>query len=185
MKKILILSALVATLASVNAMAADANITFNGTVSASTCTLAAADASKVLTIPSVAAATLYATANNGYLTYNASSSFGFSACPAGLTKVISNYTYQGSLNGSSTDTATATGTATNVALIVMQNSTATNATIVKANGTSSTANQTTIVSNAATVPVTVGVQPYNSSGTVTLPTVGTYTGTYTVAFTYS
>ena len=185
MKKILILSALMTALTSAGAMAADANINFTGTVSASTCTLNAADASKTLTIPNVSPATLYAAGNTGYLTYNASGSFGFTACPAGLTKVTSNYTYQGAIAGAAASTGVATGTATNVGMVVMQSSAASTSSIVSINGTSGTLNQVAIASNAATVPVIVGAYAVNSSGTLTLPTAGNYTGTYTVAFTYS
>lgn len=185
MKKILILSALMTALASAGAMAADANVNFTGTVSAATCTLNAADASKTLTIPSVSAGTLFAAGVNGYLTYNASSSFGFTACPAGLTRVTSAYTYQGSLMTGAPEQAMATGTATNMSMIVMQGLTPNLSSIVNADGTSSTRNYATITANAATVPVIVGVNSKNASGTVTLPTMGTYTGTYLVAFTYS
>lgn len=185
MKKILILSALMTALTSAGAMAADANVNFTGTVSAATCTLNAADASKTLTVPSVSAATLFAAGANGYLTYNASSSFGFTACPAGLTRVTSAYTYQGSLIAGNSEQAIATGTATNMTMIVMQGLTPNSSSIVKADGTSAAVNQTTITANAATVPVIVGVNSKNASGAVTMPTVGTYTGTYLVAFTYS
>ena len=115
MKKILILSALMTALTSAGAMAADANINFTGTVSAATCTLAAADAAKTLTIPNVAAATLLAASGSAYLTYNASGSFNFSACPAGLTRVTSAYTYQGSFVSGLTNTVVASGTASNIA----------------------------------------------------------------------
>ena len=178
------MTALGMALVSSGVMAADGNINFTGTVSASTCTLAAADASKVLTIPNVSPATLLAAGNPGYLTYNASSSFNFSACPSGLTKVISAYTYQGTIAGSN-NWAMPTGTASNVSLYVMQSSTAASASNVKLDGTSSTANQATISANSATVPVTVGVSAYNAAQVLTLPTVGTYTGTFVVAFTYS
>lgn len=185
MKKILILSALVTALTSAGAMAADANINFNGTVSASTCTLNAADAAKTLTIPSVSAATLLAAGANAYLTYASSSSFGFTACPAGLTKVTSAYTYQGSTMSGNPNWAVASGTASNITLIAMQSATSSASTVVSAQGVSAAVNQATITANAATVPVTVGIGAYNSAGALTLPTVGTYTGTYLVAFTYS
>lgn len=187
MKKILILSALMAALASTSAMAVDANVTFNGTVSTNTCTLNAADATKTLTLPSVSAATLYAAGTTAYTTYTTSGSFGFTACPSGLTKVTSNYTYQGSslVSGTSGNSAVAGGTATNVALVLMQGSTGNSSTVVPANGTTNANNQTTISNNAATVPVTVGIWAANSSNSLTLPTAGTITGTYTVAFTYS
>ncbi|MCK2177815.1 fimbrial protein [Enterobacter asburiae] len=186
MKKILILSALVTALTSAGAMAADANINFNGTVSASTCTLNAADAAKTLSMPNVSPATLLAAGTGSYTTYNASSSFGFTACPAGLTKVTSTYTYQGALVGATSNTAVpSSGTASNVALVVMQSATGNNAAVLNVNGTSAAINQATIAANAATIPVTVGINALNSSGTATLPTVGTYTGTYLVAFTYS
>lgn len=185
MKKILILSALMTALTSAGAMAADANINFTGTVSAATCTLNAADAAKTLTIPSVSPATLLAVGNAASSTYYASGSFGFTACPAGLTKVTSAYTYQGTVFATGNDWAVATGTAQNIAFSVMQSATANSSTSVAVNGTSSTNNQATITANAATVPVSVGIRPYNSSGVLTLPTVGNYTGTYLVAFTYS
>lgn len=184
MKKILILSALMTALTSAGAMAADANINFTGTVSAATCTLAAADAAKTLTIPNVAPATLLAAGNTGYLSYNASSSFGFTACPAGLTRVTSAYTYQGTIAGSN-NWSVATGTAQNVSFYVMQSSPANASNNVKVDGTSSSLNQATITANAATVPVTVGISAYNAAQALTLPTVGTYTGTFLVAFTYS
>ena len=183
MKKILILSALMTALASAGAMAADANINFTGTVSAATCTLAAADAAQTLTIPNVSPATLLATPNS-QLSYNASGSFNFSACPAGLTRVTSAYTYQGTSHNNNT-WSLATGTAQNVSFYVMQSVPASTVAGVKADGTSAAVNQTTITANAATVPVTVGIAAYNGSSVLTLPTVGTYTGTFQVAFTYS
>ncbi|WP_064555918.1 hypothetical protein, partial [Enterobacter soli] len=151
--------------------------------SAATCTLNAADASKTLTMPNVAAATLFAAGNTSYTTYYASGSFGFTACPAGLTKVTSKYTYQGVIP-SANDKGIATGTATNVGLVVMQSSTASGSSVVLVNGTSGTNNQTTITSNAATVPVTIGIIGVNSSNVTALPTVGTYSGVFDVAFTY-
>ncbi|WP_320750691.1 fimbrial protein [Enterobacter roggenkampii] len=186
MKKILILSALVTALTSAGAMAADANINFNGTVSASTCTLNAADAAKTLTMPNVSAATLLAAGTAAYSTYNSSSSFGFTACPAGLTKVTSAYMYQGSLISANTGMAIpSSGTASNVALVVMQSATGDSTSVVNAGGVSTATNQATITAGAATVPVTVGITAYSPSYVPTLPTVGTYTGTYLVAFTYS
>lgn len=184
MKKILILSALMTALTSAGAMAADANINFTGTVSAATCTLNAADATKTLTMPNVAPATLLA-ASTPYVTYSASSSFGFTACPAGLTKVTSNYVYQGSMASSNVNMALASGTATNVGLVIMQSSTASSSTVVTP-GVTGSVNNAPIVSNSAVVPVTVGINATNPAGTAAvLPTVGNYTGTYTVAFTYS
>lgn len=183
MKKILILSALVTALTSAGAMAADANINFNGTVSASTCTLNAADAAKTLTIPNVSPATLLALGTNGFLSYNASSSFGFTDCPVGLTKVTSAYTYQGTLAGVN-NWGMATGVQ-NVSFYVMQSSLGLIAANVKLDGTSAAVNQATITAGAATVPVTVGVSAYNAAQVLTLPTVGNYTGTFLVAFTYS
>lgn len=183
MKKILILSALMTALTSAGAMAADANINFTGTVSAATCTLAAADAAKTLTIPSVSAATLLAAGGGAVTTYYASSNFNFSACPAGLTKVLANYTYQGALTNGTNKTAVSTGTATNVALSVMPLTVPVASGIIAVDGSTSYA--TTISSNMAVVPVSVGISALNSSGALTLPTVGNYTGTYTVAFTYS
>ncbi|AEN67290.1 type I fimbrial protein, A chain precursor (plasmid) [Enterobacter soli] len=170
-------------LTSAGAMAADANINFTGTVSAATCTLAAADAAKTLTIPSVSPATLLAAGSNAYTTYYASSSFGFTACPVGLTRVTSAYTYQGSLVGN--NNAVATGTASNVQMFVMQSSSPSVSSVLAVNGTSGSLNQATITANAATVPVIVGISSLNSSTSPVLATVGTYTGTYLVAFTYS
>ena len=187
MKKILILSALMTALTSAGAMAADANVNFTGSVSAATCTLNAADASKTLTVPSVSPQVLYGLASPTYATYTATGSFEFTACPAGLTRVTSAYTYQGATGSANPTMAIATGTATNIGMVLLQSTTATG-TLLNVNGTSGVANQANIVSNAATIPVTVGVQATNSNGTgigATLPTVGTYTGTYLVAFTYS
>lgn len=183
MKIIRIFCSLIAALTFPDVLAAVGNITFNGTVSVNTCTLAAADASKVLKLPDVSATSIRAAGPLAYLNYSLSSSFNFSACPAGLSIIISNYTYQGALYDP--NTALATGTATPLSLVLMQSTTPSTSAMVAVNGTSDAINQTPIFSNAATVPVIVGVFAQNSSGRITLPTVGNYTGVYIVAFTYS
>lgn len=186
MKKKLNLSLLAVALiaGSTGVMAApDANLTFNGTVSSSTCTLAAADAAKVLTIPTTTALGLYAAGSN--VGFSASSSFNFSACPAGLSKVTSAYTYQGALIPNNTTAAVATGTATNVIFRAMQSSGVSLTSFVPADGTSNSSNQASITANSATVPITVGIQASNSAGNLVMPTGGSYSGVYLVAFTYS
>ena len=67
----------------------------------------------------------------------------------------------------------------------MQIATANSSNVINVDGTSTTANQSNIVANAAVVPVTIGISPRAPSSAILLPTVGTYTGTYLVAFTYS
>ncbi|WP_407199426.1 hypothetical protein [Citrobacter koseri] len=99
--------------------------------------------------------------------------------------MTSAYTYQGSTIPATVWDSVPTGTATNVSLVVMQSATPNGSSTVSPTGTTAALNQVNIVSNAATVPVSVGIRAYNTAGTLTLPTVGTYTGTYLVAFTYS
>ncbi|WP_370605585.1 fimbrial protein [Citrobacter braakii] len=187
MKKNLTLSvsALLLALSSLSAHAVDANINFSGNVSSGTCTLNAADAAKTLALPDVSPQTLYNAGSNAYQTYNASGSFNFTNCPEGLTKVTSKYIYNGFLVSNFSGTAYAAGDAQNIGLILMQSPTASSANIVNVNGSSSVVNETPIIANAASVPVTVGIAPYSPNGDNAVPTVGQYTGTYTVSFTYS
>ncbi|WP_320723676.1 fimbrial protein (plasmid) [Enterobacter asburiae] len=184
MKKLLILSAVVTALASYGAMAADANINFEGTVSSSTCTLNAADAAKTLSIPNVTAAELLSKGDQGRLTYAASGRFDFTNCPQGLTKVTSAYTYQGQLHPGMVDWGVANG-ADNVSFSVMQSANGDGNRILNLDGTVVGANEATITNGVATVPVTVGVSAYNVSHQLTLPSAGSYNGTFLVAFTYS
>ncbi|MGL3103899.1 fimbrial protein [Enterobacter asburiae] len=184
MKKLLITSAVVTALTSYGAMAIDANINFQGAVSSTTCKLNAVDAAKTLTIPNVTAQNLLDSGSTGQ--YSASSSFNFTDCPAGLTKVTSAYTYQGNtiFNEYESDWAVANGAA-NVAFSVMQSPMADESRRVRLNGTTKNANHATITNGVATVPVTVGVAAFNSNGQYVMPSAGTYSGTFLVAFTYS
>lgn len=186
MKKILILSALVTALTSGGAMAVDANLNFAGTVSANTCTLSASDASQVLTIPNVTVGDLYAatTSLSGYgQTYSTGGSFKFSGCPAGLTKITTTYTYQGTVDSTNKNSAIATGTANNVQLIIWQGALGSNP--VNVDGTTTTNNDAVITAGAATIPFWVGALSAQNGGLPVSATVGNYSGVYTVAFTYS
>ncbi|MDH1548039.1 fimbrial protein [Enterobacter ludwigii] len=182
MKKILITSAVVTALTSYGAMAIDANINFRGAVSSTTCKLNAADAAKTLTIPNVTAKNLLDSGDSGR--YSASSSFNFTDCPAGLTKVTSAYTYQGKTIFDYGDWVVANGAA-NVAFSVMQSPNADGGRRVQLNGRTDGKNDATITNGVATVPVTVGVAAFNSNGEYMMPSAGTYSGTFLVAFTYS
>ena len=182
MKKLLITSAVVTALTSYGAMAIDANINFKGAVSSTTCTLNAADAAKTLTIPNVTAKNLLDSGASG--AYSASSSFNFTDCPAGLTKVTSAYTYQGKTIFDYADWAVANGAA-NVALAVMQWPEPAENKRLHLDGRSNNLNEATITNGVATVPVTVGISAYNKNTQFMMPSAGTYSGTFLVAFTYS
>ncbi|WP_320734766.1 pilus assembly protein [Enterobacter sp. 214E4] len=183
MKKLLITSAVVTALTSYGAMAIDANINFMGAVSSTTCKLNAADAAKTLTIPNVTAKNLLDSGDSGQ--YSASSSFNFTDCPAGLTKVTSAYTYQGKTMFDYVDWGVANGTANNVAFTVMQSPNVDRSKKLHLDGRVEAQNDATITNGVATVPVTVGVAAINSNAQPMMPSAGTYSGTFLVAFTYS
>ncbi|WP_320728342.1 fimbrial protein [Enterobacter ludwigii] len=182
MKKLLITSAVVTALTSYGAMAIDANINFKGAVSSTTCTLNAADAAKTLTIPNVTAKNLMDSGNSAQ--YSASGSFNFTDCPAGLTKVTSAYTYQGITHSGNNDWGLANGV-DNVSFQVMQSPKTDLSKRLNLNGISNNLNEATITNGVATVPVTVGISAYNKDTQFVMPSAGTYSGTFLVAFTYS
>lgn len=182
MKKLLITSAVVTALTSYGAMAIDANINFKGAVSSTTCKLNADDAAKTLTIPNVTAQNLFDSGMSGQ--YSASSSFNFTDCPAGLTRVTSAYTYQGTTIFDSAEWGVVNGK-DHISFAVMQSPKADESKRLHLDGRVEAINDATITNGVATVPVTVGVSTFGRNGYLGMPEAGAYSGTFLVAFTYS
>ncbi|WP_320744198.1 fimbrial protein [Enterobacter mori] len=182
MKKLLITSAVVTALTSYGAMAIDANINFRGAVSSTTCTLNAADAAKTLTLPNLTGQNLVDAGTSSR--YSVSGSFKFTDCPAGLTKVTSTYTYQGITHSLNQDWGLANDN-DKISFQVMQSPKTDLSKILHLDGRSNNLNEATITNGVATVPVTVGVSSTNINNQVVMPSAGTYSGTFLVAFTYS
>lgn len=181
MKKIFALSLLMAAFASTSAMAVtgsgpDANLTFTGSVTGSTCTLRSGDNNKTIIIPDISVAALNATATP-YATQATSTDFQFTNCPSYITKVSATYSYTGSLFNQYN--AIASGSANNVLLVFSQASVSTmnSNSYVTIDG-SAPAPDVSVINGGAIIPLTVGIQ---GSGVTT----GTYNGTFNVTFNYS
>ncbi|MHC0025533.1 fimbrial protein [Enterobacter vonholyi] len=187
MKKIIAISALMAAMASANALAADANLTFNGAVSTGTCTMNSADATKTLTIPDVSISALTAVGAVAYGTINANTTVGFTGCPSTTSYVnVESVTSTGAIfNNSNVLASPASGTATGVHLIFSVGPGVTN--YVAIDGSTITNRQFAVNSQGnATVPIYVGVRANQSVLSSSAdPTSGTYSNSYTVTFTYS
>lgn len=177
MKKIIALSALMAALASANAMAADANLTFTGSVTSSTCTMNSSDATKTLTIPDISAAAL-AGSTTAWQYQTASASIGFTSCPANISTVsVSQITSTGARGSNAVNTIPASGTATG---LVMGIALGTNPNWMPADGSILSANNSFSVTNGSvSIPVKAAISP---SGT---PTAGNYSNSYTLTFSWS
>ncbi|WP_146159944.1 MULTISPECIES: type 1 fimbrial protein [Kosakonia] len=182
MKKIIALSALMAALASANAMAVDSNLTFTGSVTSSTCTMNASDATKTLVIPDISSAALLAA---GATSQSASTTINFSSCPASISnvKIIKGETTGSLYTGySATETnrsVPASGTATGLNLILFAGPSQTS---VPVNG-SVISNQNFAVTNgSASIPVGVSAAANANNQAAT---AGTYSSSFTLTFAWS
>lgn len=183
MKKIIALSALMAALASANAMAVDSSLTFNGAVTSGTCTMNSADATKTLTIPDISAASL--AANSGSFGYQvANGTVNFTGCPGSVSSVkVVNITNSGTpVNGDAKNYFPASGTVTGVAL-TFSLGTAGNALAIDG----STLNYSVNTSNgAASIPIYSGVRAAKAvQSSLAAPTAGTYNSAFTLTFAWS
>lgn len=183
MKKIIALSALVAALASVNAMAADANLTFTGSVTSGTCTMNAADATKTLTIPDVSVATLLAS-TNVFATQSASSTIGFTNCPSSVSAVkLVQGTTTGTqaISGNASNYVPASGTAKNTALVLTVGGV-----YPSLDGSVISQSFATTSTGTASVTIQAGVRSLKSLiSSAADPTAGTYSSSYTLTFAWS
>ncbi|UDJ82057.1 hypothetical protein UYSO10_0916 [Kosakonia radicincitans] len=182
MKKIIALSALMAALASANAMAADANLTFTGSVTSSTCTMNASDATKTLVIPDISSAALVARGVNGYQTQQANTTVSFTSCPASVSQIkVASVTSTGTVQTDKTMVKPASGTANGVwTSLVLGGPTG----YVAADG-SVLSYGTSVTSGGASVYVGVGVVAASTRASVAAPTAGTYSNSYTLTFSWS
>ncbi|WP_146159940.1 fimbrial protein [Kosakonia sp. H7A] len=186
MKKIIALSALMAALASANAMAVDANVTFTGSVTSSTCTMNASDASKSLTVPDISAAALTAQ-GTAWGNATATTNITFTSCPASVSALkVASITSTGTQYTSGTNSnyryTPASGSATGFYTVI---GLGTNKLAQPADG-SVLSWSVAPTSGTAVVPVTVGPQAYTAVvSSAAAPTAGNYSTSYTLTFAWS
>lgn len=186
MKKIIALSALMAALASANAMAVDANLTFTGNVTSGTCTMNASDASKTLTIPDISASGLVAQ-GTAWGNASATTNITFTSCPAAISALkVSSITSTGTQYASGSASpyryTPASGTATGIFTAI---GLGTSKTVQFSDG-SALSWSVAPSSGTAVVPVTVGLTANSAVvSSATAPTAGNYNTSYTLTFSWS
>jgi len=183
MNKFIAISALMAAFVSANALAADANLTFNGAVSTGTCTMNAADATKTLVIPDVSSSSLANAGNTAFTSYSANSTISFTGCPAEVSNVVlSSASGTGTTFGGDTSRQTpASGTATGVHLVISSGPR-----VVDYLRPGVARSFPVSPSGTVKVPVYVGVTAdITSSSAFAAPTAGNYSSSYTLTFSYS
>lgn len=180
MKKLLALSALMAALTSVNAMAVDANLNFIGEVTSGTCVLNAADTTKNMVIPDIGAAALQTMGASSYDSVNATSSINISGCPGSVSNISAFVTSPQPEQTGFGKYITPDGTAKNINLAMrLGQDNITNK--VDTNVTGQEAKNIGVLSGGKTsIPVLVGV---TSNGN--LATAGNYNASYNVAFNWN
>lgn len=179
MKKIIALSALMAALASANAMAVDANLTFTGSVTSSTCTMNAADATKNIVLPDYPVSALA----GAWTSVGAGSTITFTSCPASVSNLITAVTSTTGTQLTTTNKVTtpASGTATGVGLLFAAGSSKSNLAVDGSNTVS-----TAVSGGTAVVPIYVGLgkaQAWASSAPAAA--AGNYSSSYTLTFSWS
>lgn len=184
MKKIIAISALMASLASANALAVDSNLTFTGSVTSGTCTLNAADTTKTLTIPDIGVQALLA--NDTWAYQNATASINFTSCPSSVSAVkIVKATTTGTaaLAGNVHNYLPASGSAKNIILVL---SAGTPSGLVSTDGSVIGNSFATTSTGTATIPVYVGVRSLKELvSSSSDPTPGNYSSAYTLTFSWS
>ena len=185
MKKIIAISALMASLASANALAVDSNLTFTGSVTSGTCTLNAADTTKTLTIPDIGVQALLANGNT-WAYQNGTASINFTSCPSSVSAVkIVKATTTGkeALAGNVHNYLPASGSAQNIILVL---SAGTPTGLVSTDGSVIDNSFATTSTGTATIPVYVGVRSLKSLvSSSSDPTPGNYSSAYTLTFSWS
>ena len=187
MKKIIALSALMAALASANAMAVDANLTFTGSVTSGTCTMNASDATKTLTIPDISSAALVALGQSSWSSQSSTTTVGFTSCPASVSSVnVIQATSTGTIfNNVSNSYVPASGTAKGIHLVLSAGSNVANG-FLPTDGSVISNKTFATTSGSVSIPLTVGVRSNKSLlSTAAVPTAGTYSSSYTVTFSWS
>lgn len=185
MKKIIALSALMAALASANAMAVDSNLTFTGSVTSSTCTMNAADTTKTLTIPDISSAALVALGGYSYSSQTSSTTVGFTSCPASVSSVnVVQVTSTGTQFTDANSYAPASGTATGIHLVISAGNATTG--YMPADGSVISNKKFAVTSGSVSIPLIVGVRANKSSvASAAAPGTGSYSSGYTVTFSWS
>nr|WP_261905546.1 hypothetical protein [Escherichia coli]CAH8250720.1 Uncharacterised protein [Escherichia coli] len=177
MKKIIALSALMTALASASAMAADANITFNGAVTAGTCIMNANDATQTLVIPDIGAAA--ASAGSTWSTQHVGSTISFSQCPNSVTSInLAKMTTTGGPGGTASTSTPASGTATGLHLGI-----AVGSPTGWVNTIGGAINRPFAVTNGSvSIPFRAGVSRASTTKPVT---AGDYSSSFTMTFSWS